>query len=200
DHFVDRFDRLELRVGKDIVIEVAGFDVPRRQDQVRGLHRLHDVEDRESPRLKSRGIQADIDLADLAAFDGRRRHIRQLLELRGDRVKGQIVETAFVQIRARHGHERHGDVRHVELDDERLLDAGRQLVQNLSDALHHLHLTDVDVRVPVEPDLDGADALLGERLDVLDVRRGAYRFFDGLDDALLDVVGLRTLMDDAANG
>src|SRR5207245_10322579 len=65
-------DRLELIVREHVVVEVAGLEVAGREDQVRRLDRLDDVEDREPPRLQHRWVQIDVDLADLAAFDRRR--------------------------------------------------------------------------------------------------------------------------------
>jgi hypothetical protein len=38
DDVVDGLHRLELRVGEHVVVEVPGFDVARRQNQVGGLH------------------------------------------------------------------------------------------------------------------------------------------------------------------
>ena len=162
DHVVDRLDRLELIVREHVVVEVAGLEVAGREDQVRRLDRLDDVQDREPPPLQHRRVQIDVDLADLAAFDRRRGDIRQLLDLWGDGVEREVVESALVKVAAGDGHERGRDVRHVELDDEGLENAGGQLVQDLGDALHHFHLAHVDVGAPVEPHLDRPDALLGE--------------------------------------
>ena len=48
DDVLNRLDRAELIVGEDVVVEVAGFDVARREDQVGGFDGLDDVEDREA--------------------------------------------------------------------------------------------------------------------------------------------------------
>ena len=110
---------------------------------------------------------------------------------------GQVVQSPLVEIVAGDRHEGDGDIGDVELDDEGLQNAGREAVENLSDALHHLHLADVDVRAPVEPDLHRADALLCKRLDMLDVRRRTDGFLDGIDDTLFDVERRRAFIDDA---
>ena len=128
--------------------------------------------------MQQRRVEIDIDLADLAAFNGGGRDIGDLLDLRRDRIEGQVVERPFVEIVARDRHDRDRNVGDVELDDKGLQNAGREAVQNLGDALHHLHLADVDVRAPVEPDLHRADALLGERLDMFDIRGGTDGFLD----------------------
>src|SRR5262249_16650526 len=103
----------------------------------------------------------------------------------------------FVEIIAGDRHEGNGNIGDVELDDEGLQNAGREAVENLSNSLHYLHLADVDVRAPVKPDLHRADALFCERLDMLDVRRRADGFLDGIDDTLFDVKRRRAFIDDA---
>src|SRR5207247_8978612 len=130
-------NRLELIVREHVVVQVAGLEVPGRQDQVRRLNGLDDIQDREPPALQHRRVQVDVDLADLAALDRRRGDIGQLLALRGDRVKGQVIEPPLVQVAAGDGHEGGRDVRHVELDDEGLENAGGEVVEDRGDELHH---------------------------------------------------------------
>ena len=151
---------------------------PGRQNEVGGLDGFDDIEDREAPGIQERRVEIDVDLADLPAFDGGGGDVGDLLDLRRNRIEGQVVEGPFVEIVAGDRHEGDGDIGDVELDDEGLQNAGREAVENLGDALHHLHLADVDVRTPVEPDLHGADALFGKRLDMLDIRRRTDGFLD----------------------
>src|SRR4029079_14523825 len=80
-----------------------------------------------------------------------------------------------------------GDVGDVELDDERLLDAGRQRVQDLRHALRHLELRVVQVHAVVEPDADRGESLPRLALDAIDTGRRADRAFDRLGDRLLYV-------------
>ncbi len=200
DHVVERLDRLELIVRKDVVIEIARLQIAGGQDEVRGLDGLDDVQDREPAGLQERGVQVDVDLADLPALDRRGGDVVDLLDLRGDGVVGQVVERALVEVAAGDGDQRHGNVRDVELDDEGLQNAGRQIGLDLRHPLHHFHLADVDVRAPIEPDLNRPDAVLGEGFHVLDVRGRADGLFDGVDDALFDVEGRRALIDDADEG
>src|SRR5207302_7629315 len=124
-------DRPNLVVREHVVIQVAGLEVAGREDQVRRFDGFDDVQDREPPPLQQRRVQVDVDLADLATFDRRRGDIGQLLDLRRDRVESQVVKSSLVQIAAGNGHEGGRNVRHVELDDKGLEDAGREVVEDL---------------------------------------------------------------------
>ncbi len=196
DDVVDRLDRSELVVGEDVVIEVAGLDIARRQNQVGGFDGAHDVKDGQPAGIQERGVEIDVDLTNLAAFDRRRRHVRELFDLRGDGIEGEVVEGALIQIAPGDRDKRDRNIGDVKLDDEGLQDPGGQAVENLGDPLHHLHLPDIDIGAPIEPDLYGPDAMLGERLHVLHVGGRADGFFDRIDDALLDVERGRSLVDD----
>ena len=76
----------------------------------------------------------------VAVVDRRRRDPAQALELRLDRVVGEIVELLLVEPAAGHRDQADRDVREVEAQDERLLDPRRQAVQDLLDALDDLGL------------------------------------------------------------
>ena len=200
DDVIDGLYRLELGVGEHIVVEVAGFDVAGRQDQVRRLHGLDDVEDRKASRLQQSRIQIDIDLPYLSSLHRGGRDVGDLFDLRGDSVVGQVVERPFVEVAAGSRHEGDGNVGDVELDDERLKNTRRQAVQDLGDALHHLHLAHIDIRAPVEPDLHRTDALLGEGLHMFDVGSGTDGLFNRVDNALFDVERRGALIDDSDEG
>ncbi|CAE6698544.1 hypothetical protein NSPZN2_10593 [Nitrospira defluvii] len=196
DDVVDRFHGFELGVGEHVVVEVPGLDVARRQDQVGGLHRLDDVEDRQASRLEQCRVQIDVDLPDLPALYRGGRDVGDLFDLRGNGVVGQVVECPFVKVAAGCSHERDGNIGDVELDDKGLENAGWQAVQDLGDALHHLHLAYVDVRAPIEPDLHRPDALLGKGLHMFDVGGGTDGFLNGVHDALFDIERRRALVND----
>ena len=80
----------------------------------------------------------------------------QPLELGLDRVVGEVVELLLVEPAARDRHEADRDVRQVELEDERLLDAGGQRVHDLLDALDDLGEARVEVGAPGELHVDRA--------------------------------------------
>jgi hypothetical protein len=153
---------MELVIGEDVVVEIAGLDIARREDQIRGFDRLHDIQDRQPTRIEQCRIQINVDLADLAAFHGGGGDVGNLFNLGSDRIESKVIQRPFVQRVAGNSNEGHRNVRDVELDDKRLKYTRRQAVQDLGNPLHDLHLSDVDIRAPVEPDLNGADALLGE--------------------------------------
>ena len=101
-------------------------------------------------------------MADSPAFDRGCRDVRDLFDLGGDGVVRQIVEGSFVQFVTRDRHDGDGDVGYVKFDDKGLQNAWWETIQNLSNALHHLHLPHVDIGSPVEPDLHSPEALLAE--------------------------------------
>ncbi len=57
----------------------------------------------------------------------------------------------------------------------------------MCDALHDLHLTDIDVGAPVEPDLNRTETLLTERFDMLNIGGGTDGFLDRIQDTLLNI-------------
>src|SRR4029079_13079956 len=163
------------------------FDVARGENQIGSLHGFDDVEDREAASISPCRVEVDVDLTDTALLHRSCGDVGDLFNLWGNRIRGQVVEGPFVEIVAGDRHKGDWDIGDVELDDEGLPDAGRKAIENLGDTLHPLHLASVNVRAPVEPDLYCADALLGEGLDMLDVRRRTDSFLDGIDDTLFDV-------------
>ena len=158
-----------------------------RQQQVRLPDRVDDVEDAEVARAQRVPLHLDLDLADLAAADVGAGDAVDALDLRLDGVVGEIVELPLVQPLAADRDLHDGDVGDVELDDERLLDARRQRVQDLRHALRHLELRVVQVDAVVEPDADRREPLPRLALDAVDARRRAHRALDRLGDRLLDV-------------
>src|SRR5688572_16205603 len=177
---LNRLNGAELVIGEDVVVEIAGLDIARREDQIRGFDRLHNIQDRQPTRIEQCRIQINVDLADLAAFHGGGGDVGNLFNLGSDRIERKVIQRPFVQGVAGDSDEGHRNIRDVELDDKRLKYTRRQAVQDLGNPLHDLHLSDVDVRTPVEPDLNGADALLGERFDMLHIGRRADGFLDGI--------------------
>ena len=117
-------------------------------------------------------------------------------------VVGEVVELPLVQPVAAHRDLDDRDVGDVELDDERLLDAGRQRVQDLRHALRHLELRVVQVDAVVEPDADRREPLPRQALDAIDAGRRADGALDRLGDRLLDVGGARACVEgrDADDG
>jgi len=63
-------------------------------------------------------------------------------------VQGPFVERSSLETVTRET----GDIGDVELT-MKVAECRAEAVENLGDALHHLHLADVNVRTPVEPDL-----------------------------------------------
>ncbi len=200
DHVLDRIYCSKLVVCKYIVVKVAGFDIARRQDQIGGFDGFHDVENGESAGTEECRIEVDIDLADFASLDSGRRNIGKLLNLRGDGVVGKLLTSPLVQLIARYRNDRNGYVGDVELDDKGLQNAWWEAIQNLRDALHHLHLTDINVGSPVEPDLHGPEALFTERFDMFHIGSGTDGLFDRIYDALLDVERRRSFVNDTNEG
>jgi hypothetical protein len=152
----------------------------------------HDLEDGQPLGEQLVAVQVHGDLTHLAAVDRRRRHAAQTLDLGLDDVVGEIVELPLVEVAARHGDQGHRDVRQVVADDERLLDAPRQRVQDLLDALDHLGLAVVDVGAPVHPHPHGRQPLARLGLDEPHVADRAHGLLDRVGDRLLDVEHPRT--------
>src|SRR5690348_13552697 len=126
DDVLNRLDGAELVVGEDVVIEVAGLDVPRGQNEVRSLDRFHHVQNRQAAGIEQGRVQINVDLADLSAFDGRGGDVGDLFDLRRDGVEGQVIERSLIEVVAGDSDEGDGNVRDVELDDKRLQDSRGQ--------------------------------------------------------------------------
>ena len=90
---VEVLDGRGHRIGAHRVLRVADLGETRRQGQVLGIDRVHDVRRRQALGLKLERIDVDHDLPVLAAVRGRKgdaRHRRKLLT--------QVVESVVVEL------------------------------------------------------------------------------------------------------
>src|SRR5215831_12984059 len=85
-------------------------------------------------------LNFDLDLANFSATNVCAGNAFDTFQLRLDGVVGDIVQLPFVQPFAGNRDRNDRDVGDVEFDDERLLEPGRQGVENLGDALSHIEL------------------------------------------------------------
>ena len=90
DH-VEILDRGRRGVGSNGVLGVADFRRPGGQRQILGVHRIDDVERRQSARQELVRIDVDHDLAVLAAGRRGQRHARNRRQLLPDTVDTEIV-------------------------------------------------------------------------------------------------------------
>src|SRR5262249_39041283 len=137
----------------------------------------------------------DGDLADLAAVHVGGGNPGQPLDLRLDRVVGEVVERSLVEPAAGDRDDAHRDVREIELQDERLLDARGERGPGGLDGVHDLRQGGVDVRGPGELHGDRGEALARAGFDVAHVGHGGHGLLDGVGDAALDVLGDRASVD-----
>ena len=122
DDILNRLNGAELVIGEDVVVEIAGLDIARRENQIGGFDRLHDIQDRQPTRIEQRRIEIDVDLADLAAFDRGGGDVGNLFDLRSDRIERKVIQRPFIQIVAGDSDKGDRNIRDVELDDEGLKD------------------------------------------------------------------------------
>ncbi len=102
---------------------------------------------------------------------------------------GRRIGLAVGLLRAGLGLDRvHVDLAEARRDrPHRGLDAGRQLVLRLLDALVHELAGEVDVGAVLEHDGDLAEAVARQRARVFELRQAAHRRFQREGDALLDL-------------
>ncbi len=197
DDVLHRLDDRELVVGEDVVVERAELDVSGGQEEVRVVDGAGHLGDGDPLRVEQVAVQVDGDLADLSAVHVGRGHAGQPLELGLDGVVGEVVELLLVEAAARQRHQAHRDVGEIELEDERLLDTGRQRVHDLLDPLHDLGQARVQIGAPREEHLDHGDALSRAGFDVAHVRDGGHGLLDRVGDGPLDVLDVGALVDGA---
>src|SRR3989454_3898500 len=87
-----------------------------------------------------------------SAVHRRRGDPAQPLELRLDRVVGEVIQLLLVEPTPRRGNEAHRDVREVEPEHKRLPDPRGERAEDLLDPLDDLRLAVVDVGAPVHPE------------------------------------------------
>ena len=113
DDVLHGLDHGELVIGEYVVVEGADLDVTRGQEEVGVVDGLRDLIDREPLRVEPVAIQIDGDLPDLPAVHVRGSDPGQALELRLDRVVGEVVESPLVEAAARDGDDADRDVRQI---------------------------------------------------------------------------------------
>ena len=150
-----------------------------------------------------RGVEVDLDLADLAAERERHRRARDGDERRAHRSYGKVEKLLLGETLARQRQlqDRHG--RGVVVQDQRRRGAGRHLLEQRLRDRRDLRVGGANVDVRLEEDLDDADAVVGVGLDVLDVvDGGGQRPLERRRDAPGHLVGRqsRVLPDDADDG
>ena len=128
-----RIDRLHGEAGSTgrVVLDVRYAALGKRAGFGVGIHRaalfalLHDAVAAEAIAVET---GCAVIGSELSAADRRARHSGNALELRLDHVVGEVVELLLVEPLAAHHHLHDGNVGDVELENERLLNAGRKRV------------------------------------------------------------------------
>ena len=187
-------NRLDLRgyaIGVDVRVEVGGDEFAGRQERVRSGHGLRHVDRREVARLGLEGIDDDVDLPQPSAVGRGAGHSRDAFEEGLDVVERVVVELRTGVSLARHDDLARRSVRRVVLKDERGQDA-----EGLRDRRHgeaglrlNERLRAVQVRAPLEPDVDDAEVVAGKALYVIHTRGRADVLLEAPADGLFDVLG-----------
>ena len=116
---IDVVDVVELAVGVKVVIERPDLHVARGQNQVRIVHRPHDIHDAELMRLEFQRIDIDHDLPIAPAERLRHRGARHIRHLVADRVLAQIAQLRLVHPLAFQRDQADRQARGVELQNDR---------------------------------------------------------------------------------
>ena len=167
-HHVEVVDRRRCRVGSYRILGVSDLRRSRRQRQVLGIDRIHDVERRQSPGQQLVRVDIDHDLAILAAGRRRQRDAGNRRQLLSNAVDAEIVELLLVQAVRIETELQHGNARRIELHDDRRLDAGRHQRANGVGRGDDLRDGEVEIDVRLEVDLLDRQTVEGLRFHVLD--------------------------------
>ncbi len=185
----DGRDALRDGVRVDVRVEVRGDELAGGQEGVRPRGRSGDILRGHTASLSLRGIDDDIDLSLPTAVRCGARYPGDPFEQRLDVVEGVVVELRSGISGAAHDDLADRRVGRIVLEDE-----GREHAQRLRDGRHreaglglHQGLRRVQVGSPLEPDVDDAEVVARETLDVVHAWCGADILLQAPADRLLDV-------------
>ena len=89
---VETLDRGGRTVGFHLVVDVPHLHIARRQDDVLGADRIHDIGGGEAVRLQLLRVDVDLHLALLAAIGKGQSRALHRSELRPDKVLAEVIE------------------------------------------------------------------------------------------------------------
>src|SRR5579884_4102004 len=182
-------DALEERGDVELVVDAGVSQAARGEQCVVAGDGVDDPLEAEAGGGQPVGVHAHRELPDEPPVDEGLGHAGEALQLGLDGVVGQVVELPGPELAAGDHHLGHGDVGDVKLQDEGLRDARGEVLHDPLDVLDDLDLRDVEVRSPVEPDLDRAGAAAGRGEDLLDPGDAGHRLLQGIGHGALH--GLR---------
>ncbi|MGY3291969.1 hypothetical protein ACVWWP_005036 [Bradyrhizobium sp. LM3.6] len=157
-----------------------------RQRQILGVHRIDDVERRQSARQQLVRIDIDHDLAVFAAGRCGQGHAWNGSQLLTDPVDAEVVELLLIETVRLEAELEHRHARGIELHDDRRLDARRHQGADGVGRRNDLRDRKIEIDVRLKVDLLNRQPVEGLRLDVLDTADvGADRILAVGTDALL---------------
>ncbi len=140
----------------------------RRQRQVLGIDRIHDVERRQSPGQQLVRVDIDHNLPIFAAGRRRQRDAGNRRQILANAVNTEIIELLFVQAVRIEAELQHRNARRIELYDDGRLDPGRHQRPNGIRRRNDLCDSKVEIDVWLEVDLLDRQTIEGLRFHVLD--------------------------------
>jgi hypothetical protein len=167
-HHVEVVDRRRCRVGPHRVLGVPDLRRSRRQRQVLGVDRVHDVERRQASGQKLVRVDIHHDLAIFAASRRRQGDAGNRRQLLPNAVDAEIIELLLVQAVRTEAELQYGNARGIELHDDGRLNAGRHQGANGIGGGDDLRDGEVEVDVRLEVDLLDRQTIEGLRFHVLD--------------------------------
>jgi hypothetical protein len=165
------------------------LEVAARRHQVLLLERGHHVDRREARRAQGERVHPHVDLTLTPADDRDLADAEDGLELARDLLVGDLGQIAQALPFTAHAEVEHRRGARLDLADDRLLDAARQLAQDRVHLVAHLLRRDVGVLVELEHDDDLGDALARHGVQVVDARDLVDGALDLVGDVGLDLLG-----------